>query len=245
MLTRSSARYWSSAAATCAGNIRVQNEDTYLMNAERGLWAVADGMGGHQQGWLASQLVTESLLNIPWEPDLDKRRESVIDALQWANFHLSCERTLVNPRQIIGSTIMTLLAQPGRATCIWAGDSRCYLLRRGVLFQISEDHSLVQQWVNTKRITPEAALQHPLNNVVTRAVGVDRELVLESAELQLYPDDMLLLCTDGLYRELSTGIIIQCLSTLEPGKAVQMLMQYSLSGTARDNLTAVVVRNNS
>ena len=87
-------------------------------------------------------------------------------------------------------------------------------------------------------------MQHPKSNIVTRAIGVSRELVLESAELEMYPGDMLLLCTDGLYRELSSEIIIRSLSESEPEKAVQKLMQHALAGEAKDNITAVVVRNN-
>ncbi len=244
MLRRSSGKRWSSAAATSAGNVRTNNEDTYLMHAENGIWAVADGMGGHQLGGLASQLVTESLLDIPAGGDLERRLEQVANALQWVNFHLSCERTLTNPQQIMGSTVMTLVAQSGRAACIWAGDCRCYLLRRGVLFQISEDHSLVQQWVNAKRLTTEEAIQHPQSNIVTRAIGVSRELILESTEFDLYSGDMLLLCTDGLYRALSARVIIRSLGMSEPEKAVQSLMQHALAGMAKDNVTAVVVRNN-
>lgn len=243
MLKRSSGHCWSSAAATSTGNVRKTNEDTYLIDAQKGVWVVADGMGGHQLGHVASQMVTESLLDIPYEPTLDRRLEYAANALHWVNFHLSCERTLTEPEQIIGSTVMVLIAKPSRAACLWAGDCRCYLLRRGVLFQISEDHSLVQQWINAKRITTEAARRHPRSHVVTRAVGVTRELVLDSAELEMYPGDMLLLCTDGLYRELSAEIIIRSLSVFEPEKAVQMLMQHALTGEAKDNVTAVVVRN--
>lgn len=242
MLKRSSGKYWSSAAATSCGHVRAVNEDTYLIDASNGLWAVADGMGGHQQGSLASQLVAESLLGLSADGDLDSRLEQVASALQWVNFHLSCERTLTAPQQTMGSTVMVLLAQPGRAACLWAGDSRCYLLRRGVLYQISEDHSLVQQWVNAKRLTPEEAKQHPHNHVITRAIGVSRDLMLESAEFELYTGDILLLCTDGLYRGISAGVLINSLNTLVPETAVKMLMQHALAGAAEDNLTAVVVR---
>lgn len=243
MLKYSAGNHWSSAAATSTGNVRSTNDDTYLIDTQNGVWVVADGMGGHQFGRVASQMVAESLLDIPYEFDLEQRLEYAANALQWVNFHLSCERTLTEPEQIIGSTVMALIALPGRAACLWAGDSRCYLLRRGVLYQISEDHSLVQQWVNARRLTPEAAIRHPRSNVVTRAIGVSRELILESAELELYPEDMLLLCTDGLYRELSSEIIIRSLSESVPEKAVQMLMQHALGGEAKDNVTAVVVRN--
>ena len=244
MLRCSSGKHWSSAAATSRGHVRPENEDTYLIDGLHGLWAVADGMGGHQQGSLASQLVAESLLGISVEDELESRLEQAARALQVVNFHLSCERTLTNPQQIMGSTVMALVAQSGRAACIWAGDCRCYLLRRGVLFQISEDHSLVQQWVNAKRLTTEEAIQHPQSNIVTRAIGVSRELILESAEFDLYSGDMLLLCTDGLYRVLSTRVIIRSLGMSEPEKAVQSLMQHALAGMAKDNVTAVVVRNN-
>ena len=98
--------------------------------------------------------------------------------------------------------------------------------------------------MNAKRLTAEEAIQHPHSNIVTRAIGVSRELVLESVEFELYSGDMLLLCTDGLYRGLSAGIIIRCLSFDEPEKAVQALMQHALAGAAKDNVTAVVVRNN-
>ena len=244
MLRCSSGKYWSSAAATSRGHVRSENEDTYLIDGIHGLWAVADGMGGHQQGSLASQLVAESLLGISVEDELESRLEQAARALQAVNFHLSCERTLTAPQQMIGSTAMVLIAQSGRASCLWVGDSRCYLLRRGVLYQISEDHSLVQQWVNAKRITPEEAKQHPQNNVITRAIGASPDLLLASAEFELYADDMLLLCSDGLYREVSTDVLIKSLSSLVPEKAVKTLMQHGLAGAASDNITVVVVRIN-
>lgn len=243
MLRRSSGQYWSSAAATSAGNVRKENEDTYLIDGSRGLWAVADGMGGYQQGALASRMVIESLLSVTADT-LEQRLEQAVQSLQWVNYHLSCERTLTGTDQTLGSTVMVLLTQVGRAACVWVGDSRCYLLRRGVLFQISEDHSLVQQWVNAKKLTPEEALRHPNSNIITRAIGVETELHLQSAEFELYPDDILLLCTDGLYRELPSAVIIQCLQHINPDKAVEKLIQHALAGPASDNLTAVVVRNN-
>lgn len=244
MLRCSSGKHWSSAAATSSGHVCPVNEDTYLIDGIHGLWVVADGMGGHQQGSLASQLVVESLLSISMEDELESRLEQAARALQAVNFHLSCERTLTAPQQMMGSTAMVLLTQAGRANCLWVGDSRCYLLRRGVLYQISEDHSLVQQWVNAKRITPEEAEQHPKSNVITRAIGASPDLLLASAEFELYTDDMLLLCSDGLYREVSSDVLIKSLSSLAPEKAVKTLMQHALAGTASDNITAVVVRNN-
>ena len=93
-------------------------------------------------------------------------------------------------------------------------------------------------------ITPEEAEQHPKSNVITRAIGASPDLLLASAEFELYADDMLLLCSDGLYREVSSDVLIKSLSSLAPEKAVKTLMQHALAGIASDNITAVVVRNN-
>lgn len=238
-VTRSSC--WLSAAATSKGHVRANNQDTYLMDGHSAVWAVADGMGGGDRGELASRMVVESLLNIPKQSNLATRFQRVVDQLQYVNRHLCCEKTLIQVSQVMGSTVVLVMEVAGQAACIWAGDSRCYLHRQGVTFQVSEDHSLIQEWMTQQQVSREIAKQHVKQNVITKAIGTVPELTLQCVEFALQPGDTLLLCSDGLYQELSDRDIHQGLQLGHPEKTVSALMSAVLRGEARDNTTIVVM----
>lgn len=235
---------WHSAARTDPGKFRQRNEDAFLDCPQRGLWAVADGMGGHSRGDLASQLIVANLARLPPYPDLGQRSKAVRQCLRWTNRRLSQELTVIAGRHpvIIGSTVVALLMEGNRAVCIWAGDSRCYLLRGRQLYQLSKDHSLQQHLIDKQHIGIDVAAAHPAAKALTRAVGALPDLTLEMLELEVLPGDTFLLCSDGLYQDLSSEALGHALSLASPRVALERLFERVLRGTARDNLTAVVIR---
>ena len=201
-------------------------------------------MGGHQGGDIASRLIVSSLAELPAEEGFEARLASVRQCLHWLNRRLGQELTVTAGRRdsIMGSTVVALLLQGDRAACIWAGDSRCYLWREQRLYQLSRDHSLMQKLIDEQQMSVEQARSHPAANALTRAVGASERLSLEVLELQVYPGDVFLLCSDGLYQELTRNALCRALSLAAPQVALQRLFEDALDGEARDNLTAVVVR---
>lgn len=237
------ANAWRSAARTDTGKVRARNEDAFLALPEQGLWAVADGMGGHQNGALASRLVVEQLAELA-QGSLEQRLVALRQALHRLNHRLGQELTVTaeRPDTLIGSTVVALLLDGDRAACVWAGDSRCYLWRGQRLYQLSRDHSLLQRLVDERRMDIEQARAYPSARALTRAVGASEQLVLDVLELEVHPGDVFLLCSDGLYEELSADALGRALSLASPQVAVERLFDGALSGAARDNLTAVVIR---
>lgn len=245
---------WQSAACTHVGKVRDCNEDAFFNHSPAGLWAVADGLGGYKNGDVASRMIIEALAEHTQQTEtqlgdeppagaqaLQQRQMQLHQVLEQVNRHLGVEKTL-HSSQAIGSTVISLLLTPqGQAACLWAGDSRCYLLRRQRLYQLTHDHSLVQTWVTQKKINRRQAEAHPQSHVLTKAIGSDVELTLESVEFEVERGDRLLLCTDGLYRELNEQQMVAGLSLPTPGAAVTQLATSVLAGAARDNLTALAV----
>lgn len=235
---------WSSAARTDPGKVRRRNEDAFLECPQRGMWAVADGMGGHWCGDIASQLIIANLADLPWHRDLNERSKAVRQSLRWTNRRLTQELTVTEEQPgITGSTVVALLLEGNRGVCIWAGDSRCYLWRGRRLYQLSRDHSLQQRLIDTQRISREEARAHPAAKALTRAVGAAPDLSLELLELDVHPGDTFLLCSDGLYQGLSAEALGNALGLDSPLGVLERLFGDVLRGSARDNLTAVVVRS--
>lgn len=235
---------WHSAARTDPGKVRARNEDAFLEYPQHGLWVVADGMGGHQGGDIASQLIVASLADLPVEVDFDARLKNVRQCLHWLNRRLGQELTVTAGRSdsIMGSTVVAVLMEGNRAACVWAGDSRCYLWRGQRLYQLSRDHSLQQQLIDEQQMSAEQAKAHPSAHALTRAVGASEQLTLDVLELETCPGDAFLLCSDGLYQSLSTDALGHALNLPAPQLALERLFAGALRGEARDNLTAVVIR---
>ena len=235
---------WHSAARTDPGKVRARNEDAFLECPQHGLWVVADGMGGHQGGDIASQLIVASLADLPVEVDFDARLKNVRQCLHWLNRRLGQELTVTAGRSdsIMGSTVVAVLMEGNRAACVWAGDSRCYLWRGQRLYQLSRDHSLQQQLIDEQQMSAEQAKAHPSAYALTRAVGASEQLTLDVLELETCPGDAFLLCSDGLYQSLSTDALGHALNLPAPQLALERLFAGALRGEARDNLTAVVIR---
>lgn len=236
---------WRSAGRTQRGNARARNEDAFFDGGQQGCWAVADGMGGHQAGDVASQWVVSSLAALPAHGRFDQRVDAVRRCLQGLNRELALgtARSAEGGDAVMGSTVVALLLEEGRAACVWAGDSRCYLWRAQRLYQLSRDHSLSRLLMDEQRMPVRQAQAHPDAKALTRAIGARQPLKLEVLELGVHPGDVFLLCSDGLYHGLSHDELGRALSAGAPQHAVDRLFATVLRGAARDDLTAVVVHS--
>jgi protein phosphatase len=235
---------WTSAACTHTGKVRAHNEDACLALPERGIWVVADGMGGHAQGDVASGAVVKSLQALPDIPDIAELTTAATAALGSVNASLR-ERAASQTADggVIGSTVVALLARDHHVTCVWAGDSRIYLYRDGELRALTRDHSLVEELVLRGELKPEHALSHPEANALTRAVGGEDRLEVDEVCVEAHPGDLFLLCSDGLTKELPQDAIAAVLrGTTGLQDACDALVQETLARAARDNVTVVLVR---
>jgi protein phosphatase len=229
-----------SSARSDAGRVREINEDACLDQPGPGRWAVADGMGGHAVGDLASRLVIDALSRLAAPINLKALLADARTRLQAANRQLRDEAAR---RQVqrIGSTVVVLLACDRFCGYLWAGDSRIYLYRGGQLRQLTRDHSQVEQLKSLGIITDEEARHHPAQHMITRAVGATETLELDDDAIEVADGDVFLLCSDGLSNELSDDEIVAVLTTAEPQNASEELVERALARGGRDNITAVVV----
>jgi type VI secretion system protein ImpM len=225
---------WHSWAVTDIGNCRKHNEDSLLSRPEAGLWVVADGMGGHKAGDVASQLIVNTLKDlIPTTPLEDYIRE-VSFCLQRVNIELRQLAAKKYNHQIVGSTVVALVCDTERCGFLWAGDSRLYRLRNNQLQQLTKDHCLADEDTSSDWSVKSS-------NIITRAVGADDRLDLDSEITEVLKGDVFLLCSDGLDKEISFKEIEQIIQDSEPQNLVNTLMKEVLSRGARDNVTLIVV----
>ncbi|HEC16875.1 MAG TPA: serine/threonine-protein phosphatase [Sedimenticola sp.] len=232
---------WESACQTHTGMVRQINEDACLMLPHAGLWLVADGMGGHAAGDLASRIAVEALRDIPPPASLGAFVDEVRRRLEAANTRLLQEAARL-AKPTIGATVAVLLAYRNHGVCLWAGDSRIYLYRDRRLRQLTRDHSQVEEMVAEGILSREQAENHPAANIVTRALGGADELELDTGIHELRDNDVFLLCSDGLYKELGDTDIAPLLEGKDIRQTARDLVDLTLHRGARDNVTVVVVR---
>jgi protein phosphatase len=228
-------------AATDVGRVRERNEDGFL--SQEPLFAVADGMGGHRGGSVASKLALEVLSQMGGDSmSGDGAAQGLAEMVTQAN-EAVLERASEQPRLSgMGTTLTAIVVQPGRLHLAHVGDSRAYLLRDGDLRQLTEDHSLVQRMVKEGKLTPEEAEVHPHRSVLTRALGVEPELEVDKETLDVRPGDRVLLCSDGLTTMVSEEEIEQLLSEHQnPQEAAEALVATANEAGGVDNITAVVI----
>ena len=182
---------------------RTHNEDAYVDRPDLGLWAVADGAGGHAAGEVASGMIAEALEAIPPGLSAAELLAQVRLAIEQTHAALREEAARRGPDVMVASTVVVMLARGDHFACLWAGDSRAYLLRGGMLRQITRDHSLVQELLEAGAIGPDEAVNHPRGNVITRAVGAELdEFAARQGERPAGAGDRFLLCSDGLCKTL-------------------------------------------
>jgi protein phosphatase len=232
---------WTSAARSHAGRVREVNEDACLEQPGRGLWAVADGMGGHSLGEFASRLAIRCLADLPPATDLQQYVAVAQERLQLANRRLRQEAARRDV-QLIGTTIAALLVSQRECACLWAGDSRIYLYRNGRLKQLTRDHSEVEAMRSRRPRKDDDTLHMPPSNVITRALGAEETIEIDCETIRVLDGDVFLLCSDGLTNEVTEAAIEHALLPGNCGHASQALLDLALDHGGRDNVTAVVVR---
>ena len=233
-----------SAQRSHVGNVRQVNEDSVLARPDLGIWAVADGLGGHQCGDTASRMVVEALAEITPAADLDGLLAIVRDRLTQVNDRLTQGMTGL-PGSTPGSTVASLLVLGTSAAVLWAGDSRVYLLRDGTLRRLSRDHSQAEELVQSGLLDRDQVVGHPASSMLTRAVGAVGELELEHVVIEVFSGDYFLLCSDGLYNEVSEAQIERLLAENDCESAADALLQRALSGEARDNISLIAIQVDS
>ena len=198
-------------------------------------------MGGHNAGDLASSLIVKTLAQSETPGSLSEATQEATESLDRVNTEL-VETARERNQSMIGSTAVILLVRENRFACMWAGDSRLYRLRHGIFEQITRDHSEVQNLIDYGIISKAESENHPAANVVTRAVGVTEGWELETMHGDILPGDKLLLCSDGLYRELTEREMAQSMQfDGQPDNVVANLIRLALTRTAKDNITAIVI----
>jgi protein phosphatase/serine/threonine-protein phosphatase Stp1 len=230
-----------SAAKTDPGARRSHNEDAFVERPSAGLWAVADGAGGHEAGEVASGMIRDALAAIPDELPAGRMLGEVRQRIMLVHEALLEAGTQRNGATI-ASTIVVLIMRGDHFACLWAGDSRLYRLRGENIEQVTRDHSLVQELVEAGVVRPEDAESHPRANVITRAVGAgDDTLEMDKATDRVLPGDRFLLCSDGLSKALPVAEIAKLLAVPDAALAPELLIAAALARKASDNVTAVVV----
>ncbi len=221
---------------TDQGHYRQRNEDALLVQPERGLWVVCDGMGGHQAGDYASRTIVERLGEI----DLPARVGGMVNTLKTSLLECNSQlREYARSHELgqIGSTVALLVIHLDRAMVLWAGDSRVYRLRNGKLRQMTEDHSYAREVARTTGKEMEA--DQPGSQAITRAVGANSDLQLDCLVLEARPGDVWVLCSDGVSGSVSKDEMIDVLDSAgDPAKA---LVERALENDSRDNCTAISV----
>jgi PPM family protein phosphatase len=225
----------SVGAATDIGQVREGNEDSYLIVEP--LYAVADGMGGHRGGEVASSLALETVQGL-----FERREGSLAEQVAQANrvvFDRSQEDRNVSG---MGTTLTAAQVDENGIHLVHVGDSRAYLLRGGELTRITEDHTLVHRMVMEGEISEEEAETHPQRSILTRALGVDRNIQVDESDLEVAPGDRLLLCTDGLTGMVPEGQIRDILvETVDPQEAADKLVGGANRAGGIDNITAMIL----
>ncbi|RWX57230.1 serine/threonine-protein phosphatase [Photobacterium chitinilyticum] len=245
MVMKSKESNWRffSFAQTHAGKVRPYNEDAYLECTVEGVWVVADGMGGHKAGDVASRMLVDTVQQFVKElPRESLGIDYMRKALDEANSRIFDYSQRYLQGETIGTTAVLLFVQDGRYHCLWVGDSRLYLQRNQQLVQKTRDHSQVMDMVEQGLIRAYETENHPMANVITRAIGVGPDIVIDQISGELVWGDQFLLCTDGLTKELPDAHMAHCMQSNIISDSGLALMHSALVRGASDNVTCVLVR---
>ena len=234
----------SSNGVTDTGRVRDKNEDSILVHADENVWIVADGMGGHHAGDFASQTITNNL-------SLFKQHASLDDSILLLEENILNSNSIIRKKSFklgrsatIGSTIVCVYIWNNLLFTFWAGDSRLYRYRDGKLERLTEDHSYVEELVRMGKIEAREAEEHPAANVVLKAVGIDDNLCLDFEYFEIELDDIYIICSDGLYKDLEETEITPIIeSNLENmAELSQSLLAASLDAGGTDNTSIITLK---
>lgn len=245
------------AGKTDPGCVRKNNEDNLAIDEELGLLVVADGMGGHKAGEVASEIATTNIKNLArqWlggdkemvpeggSPQLSPRGRQLEFFVKTANTMIYEKGREVPKDRGMGTTLVAALADAKSMTVAHVGDSRLYLYRNGDLTPMTEDHSLVGDQVRRGLITPDEASRSTIQNILTRALGTEQEVVVDVSEHPLFPGDIILLASDGLSKMVTDAEVARVISEdSTPGVVVNRLVEMSRTAGGIDNITVIVAR---
>lgn len=212
-----------------------------LERPDVGLWVVADGMGGHSAGDVASQMIVDALASIEETESMPDFVDAIEDRLMEVNRQLLEMARTGAKKLTIGSTVVALVAHGDLGLFLWAGDSRLYRQRAGRLQQLSTDHSQVELYVEQGLIRRDQASSHPHGNMITRAVGANEELFLDMDLCGLKPGDRFLLCSDGLTKHVTDLEMRDLLPEGDLHEVCNRFIDLTLARGATDNVTVVAV----
>lgn len=225
-------------SVTHVGEVRSENEDTFLELPEAGVWLVADGMGGHANGRFASQAVARAVASIAVPDALVDACVEIVAAVEDANAEI--HDLALESGQRMGTTFVALVLREAEFAVLWAGDSRAYLFRDGALHPLTSDHSQVQTLIDSGLLTPDEAAAHPMRHVLTRAVGAEEEIEIDAIRGHAQPNDIFLLCSDGLHGLMPEDQIAAFLAR-SGVRACEELVEQCLALGAPDNVTVTLV----
>ena len=237
-------------ARTDLGKVRENNEDKFeffqpedekLLATKGAFYAVADGMGGHSAGQIASELALKTTIKAYYADSCPVITESLRSAVQQANRLIHDAGTAIAERAGMGTTITALVIQGETAFIAQVGDSRCYRVRNGKITQITEDHSWVQEQVKLGGLTEEQALASPYRNVITRSLGSAASVEVDIYEEKIEAGDRWLLCSDGLSGDVRPDEMLHLMKDRSPSEAVSDLVDLALERGGHDNTTALIL----
>lgn len=227
---------------THAGCVREHNEDAVLALPQAGLWLVADGVGGHEAGEVASGLIVEEVSSVGVPVSAQDLRARITERLLRADRRIR-EHSANRGGAVVGATVVALLIHETGFVCLWAGDSRIYLLRHGRLTRLTTDHSEVQMMIDAGRLSEAEARRSPRRNVITRAIGIADSGGPEAVTGTVEEGDLFLLCSDGLTEHFEDEELALQLAQDAPAQVIaEELVAQTLTRGARDNVSVIVMR---
>jgi serine/threonine protein phosphatase PrpC len=225
-------------SATHVGEVRSENEDSHAAVPEAKVWLVADGMGGHVNGKFASETIANAVARAEFPEEVEAACDVLAQAIHDANAEIFAKSVEAGAQ--MGSTFVGLVVRSNEFVVMWSGDSRAYVYRDGQLIQLTTDHTQVQAMIDRGLLTPEEALTHPMRHVLARAVGVEEVLQIDAVRDMVEPRDLFLLCSDGLYGQVSDDEIAAILRR-SGATACGELIERCLASGAPDNVTVTLV----
>lgn len=230
---------------TDKGLRRESNQDSCLINKDLGLFIVADGMGGHQGGEVASSMAVETVEEIALQPESQKKspRELILQFYEEASRRIYDKAATERPELAGMGTTMVMSYLRGKHMYVGnVGDSRCYLFKKPNLWQITEDHSLINEQLRAGVMTEEQVHQFVGRNVITRSVGYERDVYPDIIDREVSPGEIFLLCSDGLSGLVSDQKISEILNENTPDKVVKACVEQALANGGDDNVTVMVIQ---
>jgi len=235
---------FDSTEMTHVGSVREVNEDSILSRAENGLWVVADGMGGYEAGDLASSMLVDALNDISLESSISSNINAIEQTINDVNQKIIEYSEVEFGGRVFGSTIVAAFFQDTFGSVLWAGDSRLYRLRSNTLARLTKDHSQLQEMLDSNLLLPEEIENYPDQNVITRAVGAEKDLMLDFQVFEIEEDDKFLLCSDGLYNSINEDQIQYILNNGGIKLNTEQLIRLALENGASDNVSFILIQNN-